>query len=65
MGHRPSLPDSLPVIGAVPGHPNVFLAFGHQHIGLSTGPRTWRLVAQLVADEQVNEDLGAFRADRF
>jgi D-amino-acid dehydrogenase len=65
MGHRPSLPDSLPVIGAVPGHPNVFLAFGHQHIGLSTGPRTGRLVAQLVAGEQVNEDLSAFRADRF
>ncbi|WP_114285643.1 NAD(P)/FAD-dependent oxidoreductase [Candidatus Halocynthiibacter alkanivorans] len=65
MGHRPSLPDSLPVIGAVPGHPNVFLAFGHQHIGLSTGPRTGRLVAQLVAGEQMNEDLTAFRADRF
>ena len=65
MGHRPSLPDSLPVIGAVPGHPNVFLAFGHQHIGLSTGPRTGRLVAQLVAEERVNEDLSAFRADRF
>lgn len=65
MGHRPSLPDSLPVIGAMPGHPNVFLAFGHQHIGLSTGPRTGRLVAQLVAGEQVNEDLSAFRADRF
>jgi D-amino-acid dehydrogenase len=65
LGHRPSLPDSLPVIGAVPGHPNVFLAFGHQHIGLSTGPRTGRLVAQLVAGERVNEDLSAFRADRF
>ncbi len=65
LGHRPSLPDSLPVIGAVPGHPNVFLAFGHQHIGLSTGPRTGRLVSQLVAGERVNEDLSAFRADRF
>jgi D-amino-acid dehydrogenase len=65
MGHRPSLPDSLPVIGAVPGYPNVFLAFGHQHIGLSTGPRTGRIVAQLVAGERVNEDLSAFRADRF
>ena len=65
LGHRPSLPDSLPVIGAVPGHPNVFLAFGHQHIGLSTGPRTGRLVAQLVAGERINEDLSAFRADRF
>lgn len=65
MGHRPSLPDSLPVIGAVPGHPNVFLAFGHQHIGLTTGPRTGRLVAQMVAGERTNLDLSAFRADRF
>ena len=65
LGHRPSLPDSLPVIGAVPGHPNVILAFGHQHIGLSTGPRTGRLVAQLVAGERINEDLSAFRIDRF
>ena len=65
LGHRPSLPDSLPVIGAVPSHPNVFLAFGHQHIGLTTGPRTGRLVAQLVAGERVNEDLSAFRVDRF
>lgn len=65
LGHRPSLPDSLPIIGAVPDHPNVFLAFGHQHIGLSTGPRTGRLIAQLVAGEQINEDLSAFRADRF
>ncbi|WP_170431507.1 FAD-dependent oxidoreductase [Ruegeria arenilitoris] len=47
MGHRPSLPDSLPVIGAVPGFPNVILAFGRQHIGLTTGPKTGRLVAQL------------------
>ncbi len=65
MGLRPSLPDSLPMIGAVPGHPNVFLAFGHQHIGLSTGPRTGRLLSQLVAGEPVNEDLSAFRVDRF
>lgn len=65
LGHRPSLPDSLPVIGAVPGHPNVFLAFGHQHIGLTTGPRTGRLIAQLVAGERINEDLSAFRVDRF
>lgn len=65
MGHRPSLPDSLPVIGQVPGHPGVFLAFGHQHIGLTTGPRTGRLVAQLVAGERINDDLSAFRADRF
>lgn len=65
LGHRPSLPDSLPVIGALPGHRNVYLAFGHQHIGLTTGPRTGRLLAQLVAGEPVHEDLSAFRIERF
>ncbi|MCP5083374.1 MAG: FAD-binding oxidoreductase [Alphaproteobacteria bacterium] len=65
MGHRPSLPDSLPMIGAVPEHKDVFMAFGHQHIGLSTGPRTGRLVAQMVAGEPANQDLSAFRVDRF
>jgi len=65
MGHRPSLPDSLPVIGVVPDHPNVILAFGHQHIGLSTGPRTGRFVAKLAAGEAINQDLSAFRVNRF
>ncbi len=65
MGHRPSLPDSLPVMGEVPGFPNVVLAFGHQHIGLTTGPKTGRLVAQLVAGEIPNEDLSAFSPARF
>ena len=40
MGHRPSLPDSLPVIGQAPHFPNVFFGFGHQHVGLTSGPRT-------------------------
>jgi len=47
MGHRPSTPDSLPILGpsAVPG---LFLAFGHGHFGMTGGPPSGRLVAQLV-----------------
>lgn len=65
MGHRPSLPDSLPVIGRAPGHRNVLLAFGHSHLGLSGGAPTGRLIAQLAADRPTSIDLTPFRPDRF
>lgn len=47
-GSRPSTPDGLPVIGRAPRHRNVIFAFGHGHIGLSTGPITGRIVADLL-----------------
>ncbi len=65
MGHRPSLPDSLPVIGRSPRYPSVYFAFGHQHVGLTSGPRTGRWIADLVAGRKPNVDLSAFRAERF
>ena len=64
-GLRPTLPDSLPVIGPSPNLPNLFFAFGHQHIGLTAGPKTGRLIADLVAGRTPNMDLRPFRADRF
>ncbi len=48
MGHRPSTPDGLPVIGAASGCADVFHAFGHGHVGLAAGPVTGRLVADLI-----------------
>ncbi len=65
MGHRPSLPDSLPVIGSLRDYPNITLAFGHQHIGLTTGPKTGRLVSQMITNETPNENLDAFHPSRF
>jgi len=64
-GLRPTLPDSLPVIGPSPHLPNLFFAFGHQHVGLTGGPKTGRLIADLVAGRTPGLDLGPFRADRF
>jgi D-amino-acid dehydrogenase len=64
QGHRPSLPDSLPVIGPAPTRRNVWLAFGHQHIGLTLGPLTGLLVADLVAGREPGLDLSPYRADR-
>jgi len=65
MGHRPSIADSLPVIGAVPGVPGAYLGFGHDHVGLTAGPKTGRLLAQLVSGTRPNIDLAPYRPDRF
>ena len=65
MGHRPALPDSLPVIGPTPRHANAWLAFGHGHIGLTTAAITGRAVADRVAGRTPPFDLAPFRADRF
>ncbi|MCP4383409.1 MAG: FAD-dependent oxidoreductase [Hyphomicrobiales bacterium] len=65
MGHRPSTADSIPVIGAVPGLKNAFLGFGHHHVGLTGGPKTGRLLAQLVAGHAPNIDLAPYAPSRF
>lgn len=64
LGHRPAPSDSLPLIGQV-GQTGVYTAFGHHHIGLTGGPKTGRLVAGLIAGEQVNTDLTPFQPKRF
>jgi D-amino-acid dehydrogenase len=64
-GQRPTLPDSLPVIGRSPRVGHVYYAFGNQHLGLSTGPKTGRLIAQLISGQPPAIDLSPFRVDRF
>jgi D-amino-acid dehydrogenase len=64
QGNRPSLPDSLPVLGRAPGRANLLLAFGHQHIGLTLGPLTGRIVADLAAGRDPGLDLAPYRPDR-
>ncbi len=65
MGHRPAPADSIPVIGPVPGVAGAWLAFGHHHIGLTGGPRTGQIVAQLVAGQRPNIDLAPYAPSRF
>jgi D-amino-acid dehydrogenase len=65
MGSRPSLPDSLPCLGPVPGHSNLFAAFGHCHYGFGMAPGTGRVVAELLSDSTPNMDLTPYRVDRF
>jgi D-amino-acid dehydrogenase len=65
MGHRPCLPDSLPVVGEAAAAPGVVLAFGHGHNGMTSGPVTGRLVADLVAGRAPFIDPAPYRPERF
>jgi len=65
LGFRPSMPDSLPVIGAAPGTPNAFLAFGHGHLGLTLGPVTGAIIVDLIDAATPAVDLDAFSPTRF
>lgn len=65
MGHRPTTPDSLPVIGRSPHRDDVIHAYGHSHGGLTLGPTTARLIADLVARRQSAIDLSPFSVSRF
>ncbi len=64
LGLRPSLPDGLPVLGRAPRIDNLLLAFGHQHLGLTLGPLTGRIVADLAAGRDPGLDLAPYAADR-
>lgn len=65
LGFRPSMPDSLPVIGPVPDVPNAFLAFGHGHVGLTLGPVTGKLVGELLDGVSTHIPIEPFSPSRF
>lgn len=65
MGHRPCLPDSLPVIGRAPQAENAWLGFGHGHVGMCGGATTGREIAHLVAGRAPQVDLAPFSPLRF
>jgi D-amino-acid dehydrogenase len=65
MGHRPTLPDSLPVIGAAPDHPHLLFAFGHGHHGMTGASTTGTIIANLVAGRHPTIDLVPYRPERF
>jgi D-amino-acid dehydrogenase len=63
MGHRPSTPDSLPILGPV--RPGLHLAFGHGHFGMSGGPPSGRLVARGILGMTTGLDPAPYAAARF
>lgn len=66
MGHRPCLPDSLPVLGELPQHPGLWCAFGHGHLGLTGSAGTGALLAKAMAGSSYAKSvLASFSASRF
>jgi D-amino-acid dehydrogenase len=65
MGARPCLPDMLPVIGQAPRHRGLWFDFGHQHHGLTLGPVTGRLLAEMMTNVTPFTDSRPFAAERF
>ena len=65
MGARPCTPDMMPVIGRAPRHANLWFAFGHAHHGLTLGPVTGRLIAEMMCGEKPFVDPSPYRAERF
>ena len=65
MGRRPTPPDSLPLIGPAPRHKNLWLAFGHSHMGLTMGPMTGVLIADILQNQPSSIDRLPYSPDRY
>ncbi len=65
MGHRPSTPDSLPIICRSPRFASVYLAFGHGHLGLTLGAITGRIIADLASGRTPPMPLAPYDIGRF
>lgn len=65
LGRRPCLPDMRPVIGPAPRHKGLWFNFGHAHHGLTLGPVTGRLIAEVICGERPFTDPAPYSAARF
>jgi D-amino-acid dehydrogenase len=65
MGVRPCTPDMMPIIGPAPSQAGLWYAFGHAHHGLTLGPTTGRLIAEMMTGNRPFTDPTPYRAERF
>jgi D-amino-acid dehydrogenase len=65
LGRRPCTPDMMPIIGPAPRHEGLWFAFGHAHHGLTLGPVTGRLIAEMMTGAPTVVDPRPFRVERF
>ncbi|MBB3656071.1 D-amino-acid dehydrogenase [Rhizobium sp. BK650] len=65
MGHRPALPDTIPIISPSAKMSGVFYATGHGHLGLTYSATTARLIADMVMGDQTPVDIKPFRINRY
>ncbi len=64
LGHRPAPADSLPFIGEI-GSSGVYMGLGHHHIGLTGGPKTGRMISDLITGDLLEDDIAPFNPMRF
>lgn len=65
MGHRPALPDTVPILSASARTKGLFYATGHGHLGLTYAATTARLLAELITGAKPSVDLTPYRVNRF
>ncbi|MEM6985391.1 MAG: FAD-dependent oxidoreductase [Pseudomonadota bacterium] len=65
LGHRPAPTDSIPLIGELEHLRGTWFGFGHQHVGLTGGPKTGRLLAQMISGKVPNIDMTPYAPARF
>ena len=65
LGFRPTLPDFLPILGPSKNHKNLFYSFGHHHLGWTLGAISGKIISGLIAGENTNLDLSAYKSKRF
>ena len=65
LGFRPTLPDFLPVMGPSKNYKNLFYSFGHHHLGWTLGAISGKIVSGMIAGENTNLDLSAYKSTRF
>jgi D-amino-acid dehydrogenase len=65
MGRRPTVPDTLPIIGPAPHHENLWLAFAHSHMGFTMGPITGQLIANDITGAEQPFALTAYSPARY
>ncbi|WP_374643892.1 NAD(P)/FAD-dependent oxidoreductase [Tabrizicola sp.] len=65
MGHRPALPDTVPILSASARTPGLFYATGHGHLGVTHAATTARLMGELITGAKPAVDLAPYRVNRF
>lgn len=65
MGHRPALPDTVPILSASAKTKGVYYATGHGHLGLTYAATTARLMGDLITGAKPALDLHPYRVNRF
>lgn len=65
LGSRPTIIDSLPMIGKAPKHKNLWFNFGHNHIGLSTSAGSAVIISEMIQNKKTSINADPFSPKRF